>query len=58
MKSKMYIENGFYSGKEYIIIEELENVVALMETETQTIIWETRNTVDRKYKEKVSKENK
>lgn len=48
MKGKMFINKRF-PDHEYIVLEELDNIVALMHTTSQEIVWETRNTLSRKY---------
>lgn len=57
MKGKMYtFQKGYDGGREYILVEELENVVALMETDTQNITWVTRNSLKYDWKEKETKQ--
>jgi hypothetical protein len=52
MKGEMYISHPFYGAEEYIVIEELENVVALMRAEDQSITWVTKNTLKYKWTKK------
>ena len=53
----MYLHKaGYDMGREYIVVEELEYIVALMETDSQSIHWVTRNKLKYDYKEKESKQ--
>lgn len=53
MRGKMYLDKW---NNEFIVFEELYSMVALVETDSQTVIWVTRNILQRDYTLKKPKE--
>lgn len=50
MKGVMYKLVGDYEEDDFIVLEELENLVAVVNARTNKVIWETRHTLRDKKK--------
>ena len=58
MKGEMYLSHPFYGAEEYIVVEEVGGIVALMRCHDQEIIWVTKNTLKFKWTKKEVKSEK
>ena len=57
MKGLMFTEDhASNTDNEYIVVEELGSIVALMHTTTQNILWVTLNVLQRDYSQKKAEE--
>ena len=55
MKGEMYLSHPFHGAEEYIVVEEVGSIVALMRCHDQSITWVTKNTLKFKWKKKEAK---